>query len=550
LRRGAPDTIDTTSQAALRSAARFPADLCSERTALFLPIPIDCPEAGFPCDARTGSPPAETDPLKPDRTTRPIIQGTTTMITTMTEPRRTRGKLAHTLFAGAAFTAIATGALAEDAKLNEVVFDAQSALLASITVRGDGSKWTTIVPGNTGFGARIKIDTKRPGYVERVGVWLGECNNPECGTFERVLFEAPASRDYDVDRSISVPAESLTNARTGATTYGTLILNRCNTKPYTEPHSFQLTIDATMSANTRKAVDADSMNGGEVGAGFNGGDVTRHDTFEITVKCLSTRSDDTVERKPDPKRTKPEVPDDIDLFLSTYQSTQSDPRGTTCKPLKVTTRIETGEAGLKNVKLWRQVNGGPITSETKAMDAEALGGGKYGDDWNKFEHFTKTTTVQYKAEMLDGTFAPSTQWKSITIHCNGNFATPPSNANPDGHIPPRGTPQAELPPVIVTPPPLCGTKAAKVRGSAPCIKTAPVPDKRQQWADQKRKQAAEEKRRDAKEAELRRREAALKNAELLRRQPMVQRPAGFGRFTGPGRPMMGRPMGIGLRYQF
>ena len=56
------------------------------------------------------------------------------------------------------------------------------------------------------------------------------------------------------------------------------------------------------------------------------------------------------------------------------------------------------------------------------MTPTALGGGKFGDDWNKFEHFTQTTTVQYKAEMLGGTFAPSTPWKSITIHCNGDFA--------------------------------------------------------------------------------------------------------------------------------
>ena len=61
---------------------------------------------------------------------------------------------------------------------------------------------------------------------------------------------------------------------------------------------------------------------------------------------------------------------------------------------------------------------------------------------------------------------------------------------------PRGCLQGPgLPPTIVTPPPVCGTKGAKVRGSAPCVKTAPLPDKRQQ-VDQKRKQqAAEEKRR-------------------------------------------------------
>ncbi|MGB9368736.1 MAG: hypothetical protein WCE79_22260 [Xanthobacteraceae bacterium] len=461
------------------------------------------------------------------------------MTTTLTVPRRTRGKLARMLSAGAAFTAIATSAFAEDAKINEAVFDAQSTYFAGIvTVRSDGgNKWTTIVPGSVGFDAHMKIDTKRPGYVERVGVWLGQCNGSECGSYQRVLFEAPAARDYEVNRSISFPAEHLTNARTGATTYGTLILGGCNTKPVTEPHSFQLTVDATMSANTREARDASNIDGGEATAGFNGGDVTRHDTFQITVRCLSTRKTDTVEHKPDPHRTKVDV-QNIDLFLSTYQSSQSGPRGTTCKPLKVTTRIGTDKAGPKNVKLWRQVNGGPITSEDKQMHAEAVGDGKFGDDWNKFEQFTKTTTVQYKAEILGGTFAPSTPWKSITIYCNGDYAPTPNTSNPDNGVPPRGKPQAELPPTIVTPPPACGSKAAKVRGSAPCIKTAPLPDKRKQFAEEKRRQAAEEKRRVTKDADLRRREVALKTAEMERRQE-TQRPPGFGRFAGPGRPMRG-----------
>ena len=105
-------------------------------------------------------------------------------------------------------------------------------------------------------------------------------------------------------------------------------------------------------------------------------------------------------------------------------------------------RIETDKAGPMNVKLWRRVNNGPITSETKQMQASALGGGKFGDDWNKIENFTQTTTVQYMAEALGGTFAPQTPWKSITIHCNGDFAPTTSDANPDGTLPPAGPPAA------------------------------------------------------------------------------------------------------------
>src|ERR1044072_8746722 len=214
-----------------------------------------------------------------------------------------------------------------------------------------------------------------------------------------------------------------------------------------------------MPANPLRAADMSHFDPPEVDSPFAGGDVNRSGQLEIQVECVPVVKTSKSESKPEPHRNPPKDADGIALSLSSFKITETGPNGTTCKPLKVTTRIETGAAGLKNVKLWRQVNGGPITSETKAMNAEALGGGKFGEDWNKMEHFTQTTTVQYKAEMLGGTFAPSTPWKSITIHCNGDYAPTPGTSNPDG-IPPRGKPQAELPPTIVPPPPACGTRAA------------------------------------------------------------------------------------------
>jgi hypothetical protein len=505
-------------------------------------------------DARTGSLPAETDPLKPDRTTRPIIQGTTAMITTNV-PRRTRSNLVRALFAGVAAAALSSSfgtlAMAEDAHVNSMTFDVSSPYQMAIVkvTSSDGKKWDTILPGTVGFHASMQIDTRSPGYVERVGIFLGKCTNTGCANHQRVFVHWAAVRDYNESRNVTFPVEKLKAGAPGifGQTYGETILAECNKglQPdgATKPHTKLIAPDVSLSVNTRKSVLSPPP--GEVfenpeDVPFNGGDHTRHGAFLVQLDCQATAKT-AAPPKNDPQRTKPVATKDLDLFLTTYKVPETGPRGTTCKPLKVTTRISTDKEGLVNVKLWRQVNGGPITSETKAMHAEVLGGAKFGDDWNKIEQFSKTTTVQYKAEVLGGTFAPSTPWKSVTIHCNGDFAPTPSNSNPDGHIPPRGTPQAELPPVIVTPPPLCGTKAAKVRGAAPCIKTAPLPDQRQHWADQKRKQAAEEKRKAAKEAEQRRREAAAKNAELLRRQQMMQqrpvmhRPVGLSRPMGPAR---------------
>ena len=97
------------------------------------------------------------------------------------------------------------------------MFDAQSTFFAAIVkVEHDGEKWKDVLPGSVGFDAHLKVDTKGRGYVERVGVWLGDCNGTGCGSNPRILFEVPMQRDYDVNRSLSFPVEQLLEARSGA----------------------------------------------------------------------------------------------------------------------------------------------------------------------------------------------------------------------------------------------------------------------------------------------------------------------------------------------
>jgi hypothetical protein len=153
--------------------------------------------------------------LKTDRTTRPIIQGTTTMTITMTEPRRMRGKLAHTLFAGVAAAALASSfgtlAMAEDAHVNTMTFDVSSPYQMAIVkvTSSDGKTWNTILPGNVGFHASMLVDTRSPGYVERVGIFLGKCTNTGCANNERVFIDWPAVRDYNRSTNVTFPVEKL-----------------------------------------------------------------------------------------------------------------------------------------------------------------------------------------------------------------------------------------------------------------------------------------------------------------------------------------------------
>ena len=423
---------------------------------------------------------------------------------------------ARTLVASVAATTLLLAATSaarseENAGINEMIFEV-NALYGKGTISvasSNGQKWDTILTDELQISAQMKVDTKWPGYVERVGLYIGSCVPPLCGNgYPMVYFEHPNIRDYNEIKEVKFAANKIpVSSATGiaVASAGDAILAKCNEKLQpdgaTKAHSFNVAVPMTLSVNTREHGGWGYIEPPHVYPNgwprFNGGDQTRYSAFAARVNCLAT-SPATANPNPDPHRTKVTATS-IELFLATLVQPASaghGPSGTQCKPIKVTTRIETDKAGPQNVKLWRQVDNGPITSEAKQMHASALAGGKFGDDWVKWENFTKTTTVQYKAEVLGGTFAPSTPWKSITVHCNGNFASPTSDANPDNRNPGKGKPVAEpRVPTIVTPPPRLVCVGGKVAGGTcvcprthtllkqssaafQCVKVAVAPDTR------------------------------------------------------------------------
>ena len=381
------------------------------------------------------------------------------------------------LTACAALAALACGfgtsALAEDAKIKSMSFETLTPYKKN-TVKvssSTGAKWDTILPGQVEFWAHMQVDTKYPGYVQDAGIFLGPCVDTQCGEGSPLIFRENAmSRDYDRSMNVSFSTSKfqISSIIPATVPYGDEVLNQCNKglQPdgATKPHEFDLPITLAFTVNTRK--DAGSLDPGEVydtDTTWGGGDETRHGEFIAHVECLAT-SNSTADSIPDPHRNKVTV-SKLDLFLATVANPAASraPSGTQCKPVRVTTRIASDKAGPVTVKQWRQVNGGPITSESKQMNATELGGGKFGDDWVKIEQFTKTTTVQYKDEVVGGTFAPSTPWKSITVHCNGDYASPTSNnVNPDNRKKEaekqrlRDANARLVRPVIVQPRPLVG----------------------------------------------------------------------------------------------
>jgi hypothetical protein len=332
-------------------------------------------------------------------------------------------------------TACVAGASAEDARIKKMKLDITVLSGAINITSSDGTRWDTILPDNVTINAHMVLDTRWPGYVERVGLFLGHCNDSLCGAFPKLFFEAPFVRDYDRNVAIAFSASMLpvSNGGIPVVPYGDEILRTCNEHLQpdgaTKAFSFGKQLTASFSANTRKAVSKDYMFPLEVGEGFDGGDTTTHDEFFVQVNCIPAPVHAT---EPPPRRHNVKV-EDITLFLTTYSGAGSSghtPSAAQCKPLKVTTRIATDKEGPVKVKLWRKIDNGPVTEEIRTLDAQALGNGDFGADWDKWEHFGKTTYAQYMAEIIGGTFAPSTPWKDITIHCAGNFADVPRGDGP------------------------------------------------------------------------------------------------------------------------
>jgi hypothetical protein len=406
------------------------------------------------------------------------------------------------------------------ATLKEMSFTTQNVYDQWINVVSTNkTRWDKIEPGSVSFGAHVMIDTREyvfyRGYVNTVGIILGPCGEAACLGKPLLWTASPNTKDYENQMAVTFPTSKIPVSSAGGIAsvhHGDEIIAMCNSGTPGQERTFDYLMQATFIADTYTANvpggDESSNGDGSVPATWvNGTDHSLTKSFAVKVRCKPyepATSMSEPDPNPDPHRTKITATG-IDLFLSTFAipvSAQHGPSGTQCKPLKVTTRVATDKAGPVGVKLWRQVNGGPITGEGKQMQASALGGGKFGDDWDKVEHFTQTTTVQYKAEVLGGSFAPSTKWKSITIHCNGDFASPQTNANPD--TPPNGSkPQSEArvptivtPPPRVTPPPpriVCvGGKATagacacppslspvqKSSASFQCVKVARLPDRR------------------------------------------------------------------------
>ncbi len=148
----------------------------------------------------------------------------------------------------------------EDAKIKSASFSIKVPFKSDITVTSsDGTKWDTIVPQTLPLWADAVVDTRRTGYVERVGIWLGTCTGSDCGTHPRLFFDAPIVRDWKFHKMFNFDTGRIpvSNGGIPVVSVGSDILRACNTQLQpdgaTKPHSQNVRMNLSLSVNTRKA---------------------------------------------------------------------------------------------------------------------------------------------------------------------------------------------------------------------------------------------------------------------------------------------------------
>lgn len=289
-----------------------------------------------------------------------------------------------------------------------------------------------------------KIDfRRRNGYIERGGLFAGHCRRTDCGPIHKLLWYRSRYKsdstdgggfpenDWRFDHPISTTPERLL-----LPTHQIDLIHRCG-----EPGADEFYTQSTVTLSVNTLTEEPRLGTDFIGPHpfvpldeieFNGGDQSRHASFDLKVLCqpvshsVSNTDPEQPSRPKTPKTTKlgfdqgPMKVNDIKMSLTTYSNAYSEPNhGTRCKRAKLRVTLDTNQEGLISFKLWSQRGDGAIENE------DVILGAHHDDGLFKAVHerwidVDETTFVQFKArDLVNETFYNETGWESITLHCTG-----------------------------------------------------------------------------------------------------------------------------------
>jgi len=321
----------------------------------------------------------------------------------------------------------AAPAFAEQANIKSMSFDTEGYYAQIHVISTDGTKWNKLKSGSVAFSGDMHLDTRWPGYVGEVAIVLGSCGPGQCWAYPKIWNGLADSRDYDHTEIVGFNTSIIPISTDGIAIvpHGDQILARCNEHLQadgpTRSYSFSHTFNATFAAETGKILDMDNTIYEAHAEPLHTIDEshTAHGTFQVAVTCdpvIKSPTDDVAVDFGDFDVT------GVKLFLTTFQPGHpgSNP-GTVCPGFRVISRAQANQAGPVTMRLWRQKDGGPITSEVQqAWASYDAGKNGYFATWEKWEDVGTTSWYQFRTEIVDDSvFPPFDGWKEITVHCTG-----------------------------------------------------------------------------------------------------------------------------------
>ncbi len=331
------------------------------------------------------------------------------------------------LIAGAAALSIGSiGAQAADAKIKSISYDTESAGMTLHVGSNDGKTWNVFKSGNLHFNAKIKIDTKWPGYIEYVGIVLGHCGGAQCKAMPKVWAASIAQRDMNRNVSLYFPSSLIPiGSPTGIPVIpdASEIFGKCNqhltADGPTKTHTFNHALWTTLAVQTDKSVSKSGIIvEATTGIPFpTDVDVVRSDQVTMKVVCdpvVKPASNDLAAAEPDFK-----VKDIAIRLLTTATKPASPNPGTKCQVSTARVRVATSKAGPVKFKLWSKIGDQPIQSQFVEAWSSFTGPGKYEAVFNKTINVEKTSQIQVMAEDLTNPIGQSTGWKLGRVDCTG-----------------------------------------------------------------------------------------------------------------------------------
>ena len=313
----------------------------------------------------------------------------------------------------------------------------------------DGVQWDTFYGPPLKFTAIGAVDTRFPGYVQDMGIFLGYCFNTGCANYPLLfLRQRLQERDMLLNRQITAYVEDIPisdDNGIAVNPLGDQILSLCNetmgpSGPVND-HSFGLGVWTSMSVNTRKATQIPHNKFGtgehdhEPFPDYDGGDATEQDTFVATVNCHAY--DDDLDDVPNQDF----YVEDVQLFLSTFSNeyTQPDP-DTQCKKGRILVRVRTNQAGPVAMKLKKD---GDVPADEEYIEtwSSHIGSDVYEAEVIRWVSVVETSDLEAFVEVNSGYGWLPDGWESKRLECitdTPDFAPNPSPDDNPGRDPNLG----------------------------------------------------------------------------------------------------------------